>query len=89
MDEKEVRLTGCFLAVFPEISAREITKASSNSVQNWDSMASVALLTEVEEEFGIIIEGDDLARFNSFKGFLSYLQETENERQVDGASDAV
>ena len=87
MDEKKVRLTGCFLAVFPEISAREITKASSNSVQNWDSMASVALLTEVEEEFGIIIEGDDLARFNSFEGFLNYLHETENDGQVSGDRD--
>lgn len=66
MDEHQMRLTRCFLAVFPELSANEIVKAASTSVQNWDSVAGVALLAEVEEEFGINIEVDDLARFNSF-----------------------
>jgi acyl carrier protein len=78
MDDNQVRLAGCFLEVFPELSSDKIAEASSISVQNWDSVAGVTLLAAVEEEFGIIIEDDDLARFNSFKGFLSYLQEIEN-----------
>jgi acyl carrier protein len=88
MDEKQMRLAGCFLAVFPELSSDRIMEASSISVQNWDSVAGVTLLTVVEEEFGIIIEDDDFARFNSFKGFLNYLQETENGGNISDDRDA-
>jgi acyl carrier protein len=87
MDDKQVRLAGCFLAVFPELSSDGITEASSVSVQNWDSVAGVTLLAVVEEEFGIIIEDDDLSKFNSYEGFLSYLQETGNGKRVSGDSD--
>jgi acyl carrier protein len=88
MDERKMRLMGCFLTVFPELSIEEITKATSVSVETWDSVAGVTLLAEVEDEFGISIEVDDLARFSSFNGFLSYLREEENLRQVTGDSDA-
>jgi acyl carrier protein len=75
MDEKEMRLGGCFLAVFPELSTAEITKARSTSVQGWDSVATVTLIAVVEEEFGISIEVDDPSKFDSFKEILSYLHE--------------
>jgi acyl carrier protein len=88
MDEKQMRLAGCFSAVFPELSTDEITEASSISVQNWDSVAGVTLLAVVEEEFGIIIEDDDFAKFNSFRGFLNYLQERENGGHVSGVRNA-
>jgi acyl carrier protein len=87
MDENQVRLAGCFLEVFPELSFDRITEASSMSVQNWDSVAGVTLLSAVEEEFGITIEDDDLAKFNSFKGFLNYLQQTTSDERVSGDSD--
>jgi acyl carrier protein len=87
MDKRQVRLAGCFLAVFPELSLDRITEASSMSVQNWDSVAGVTLLSVVEEEFGITIEDDDLARFSSFDGFLDYLQQTEDGKLVSGGSD--
>jgi|SRR5579863_6136758 len=75
MDEKEKRLADCFLAVFPELTGDVITKASPTSVQNWDSVATVTLLAVVEEEFGINIHVEELTRFNSFQGILSFLQE--------------
>jgi acyl carrier protein len=78
MDDKQIRLAGCFLAVFPELSTDRITESSSISVKNWDSVAGVTLLAVVEEEFGITIEANDLARFNSFNGFLKYLEEIES-----------
>jgi acyl carrier protein len=77
MDEKELRLAECFLAVFPGINTDEIAKACSTSVQGWDSVANVTLLAVVEEEFGVNLEGEDLARFDSFSGILSYLRDAE------------
>jgi acyl carrier protein len=89
MDDRQMRLAECFLAVFPELNTDEITEANSDSVQNWDSVAGVALLAAVEEEFGISIEVDDLTRFNSFKGFVDYLKEVEGEGRTAPESYAV
>ena len=81
MDDKEMRLVECFLAVFPELTTDEITNACSTSVPGWDSAAVVTLLAVIEEAFGISIEVDDPARFDSFTGILGYLREAENDRQ--------
>jgi acyl carrier protein len=75
MDELQTRLANCFCAVFPELSSEEIIYASSATVQNWDSVAVVTLLTVIEEEFGISIDEDDPAKFDSFQRILGYLQE--------------
>ena len=81
MDEQQRRLANCFCAVFPELSSEEIIHASSATVQSWDSVAVVTLLTVIEEEFGISIEEDDPAKFDSFPRILSYLQEAERKSQ--------
>jgi len=75
MDEIRTRLANCFAAVFPELSDQEIIHASSTTVPGWDSVTGVTLLTVVEEEFGISIEEDDPARFDSFDRILVYLQD--------------
>ncbi len=77
MDEQQARLANCFLAVFPDLSADEISSATSATVPSWDSVAGVTLLAVVEEEFGIALETDDLSRFDSFQDFLTYLRQTE------------
>jgi acyl carrier protein len=89
MDERQVRLVGCFLAIFPELRIDEITKATSTSVETWDSVAGVALLAAVEEEFGISIEVENLAMFNSYDGFLTYLQEVESRGPISIDREAV
>jgi acyl carrier protein len=75
MDEMERRLAACFSAVLPELAPEQISQASSISVESWDSVATVTLLAVVEEEFGISIDVEDPARFDSFKNILAYLQE--------------
>jgi acyl carrier protein len=77
MDEQQTRLANCFMAVFPELSTDEICAATSVTVHGWDSVAGVTLMAVVEEEFGITLEIDDLAQFDSFNGFLGYIRETE------------
>ena len=84
MDEQQRRLANCFCAVFPELSSEEIFHASSATVPSWDSVAEVTLLTVIEEEFGISIEEDDPAKFDSFQRILSYLQEADKKSQSPG-----
>lgn len=75
MDEQQRRLANCFSIVFPELSPDEIMQASSSTVHGWDSVAIVTLLAVIEEEFGISVEEDDPAKFDSFQRILTYLQD--------------
>lgn len=77
MDKQEMRLAQCFSEVFPELTPDEISQASPASVQSWDSVSTITLLTVVEEEFGVSVDAEDVIKFNSFKGILSYLQAAE------------
>lgn len=77
MDELQQRLTTCFCAVFPELSEEQVIHASSATVPSWDSVAVVTLLTVIEEEFGITIDEEDPARFDSFDRILCYLKQSE------------
>jgi acyl carrier protein len=74
MDEQRKRLANCFGAVFPELSNDEILEASSKTVASWDSVAVVTLLAVIEEEFGISIDEENPAEFDSFQRILSYLE---------------
>jgi acyl carrier protein len=66
MPELEDRLANCFSVVFPELNANEIKRASTASVATWDSLATVTLISVIEEEFEISLPPDDLEYLVSF-----------------------
>ncbi|HVS37559.1 MAG TPA: acyl carrier protein [Gemmataceae bacterium] len=74
MDNFRDRLSSCFSTVFPDLSAEEIPLASMASVGKWDSLATITLLTVIEEEFDLQIPPDDLEQFASFDLILDYLE---------------
>jgi len=74
MDDVRTRLTRCFLGVFPDLTPEQAAHASPETVAAWDSVASVTLLTLLEEEFGVSIDVEDLAQFTSFENLQTYLQ---------------
>jgi acyl carrier protein len=84
MDQIEKRLTECFFSVLPDLTPEEVSGASPASVAGWDSVATVTLITAVEEEFGISIEIEDPAQFNSFQGALSYLRNRDRRKSTTG-----
>ena len=73
MDNLRERLLSCFSAVFPDLSPDEIPFASMASVGKWDSLATITLLTVIEEEFNLQIPPEDLEQFASFDLILDYL----------------
>jgi acyl carrier protein len=75
MNDAPIRLVKCFAAVFPELKAEDIPRASSTSVASWDSLASATLVAVVEEEFQIQIEAEPLEHLQSFSALLEYLTE--------------
>lgn len=74
MTDIRSRLIQCFSAVFPELNEEQIQHASLETIETWDSFASVTLLAVVQEEFGVQIEDADLMQLTSFARMLAYLQ---------------
>lgn len=66
MFQTEKRLLGCFEAVFPDLPLDDIPAAAAASMPEWDSLATVTLMSLIEEEFAVSISTDDLVMFLSF-----------------------
>lgn len=73
MDETRARLLRCFAAVFPGLSETQLAEAALGTLEAWDSVATITLLSLVEEEFGVSFEPEDLARQTSFARILDDL----------------
>jgi acyl carrier protein len=75
MDNLRQRLISCFCTVFPDLSPEEVPLAAMTSVGTWDSLATITLVTVIEEEFDLQIPPDDLEQLVSFELILDYLQQ--------------
>ena len=73
MDETRTKLTECFQIVFPDLNAKDIPKATQETVAAWDSVAAITLVSVIEEQFGIEMDLDDLAELDSFEKVCAYL----------------
>ena len=73
MSDSQQRLIRCFEAVFPELSARYLARASASSVAAWDSVATVTLAATVEEAFGIQLQAEEIEKMDSFQSYLNLL----------------
>ena len=74
MDNLEHRLVRCFSSVFPELNEDQIRNASIDSVPDWHSLASVTLISVVQEEFGVQVGLMDLPNLVSFSAVQNYVQ---------------
>lgn len=74
MDNLEHRLVRCFSSVFPDLNENEIRNASVDSVPGWHSLASVTLISVVQEEFGVQVGLTDLPNLVSFSAVHEYVQ---------------
>ena len=50
-----------------EVDTETSKKLSYQSIKNWDSIGHMALMTEVEEAFDIMLDTDDIINFSSFE----------------------
>lgn len=70
MNDIEPRLVGCFEAVFPDLDRSQITSATPETVEGWDSVSTITLLSLIEEEFDASLLGEDPEKFSSFARLL-------------------
>jgi acyl carrier protein len=73
------RLEKCFSLALPGLPKEAISRAAMNSVAQWDSLATVNILSLIEEEFGIQVPDSDLENFRSFEQILQYLTSRQAE----------
>ncbi|MFI4941991.1 MAG: acyl carrier protein [Burkholderiales bacterium] len=74
MSDVRERLTGCFVAVFPSLSAEQAATASNETLDTWDSLATVTLVNVIEEEFHLQIDPEDFSEILSFAGAEALVQ---------------
>ena len=73
MNDVQRRLTRCFAAVFPNLPESQITSATLDTVEGWDSVAAATLVTTIEEEFGIEFDVDAVGNLTSYQAISDYL----------------
>ena len=61
-------------AVFPHLGPEEVPLATTSSVGEWDSLATLNLIAVIQEEFGVEIEPEDFENFVSFELVLDLLE---------------
>lgn len=74
MDDVSLRLAKCFQVVFPGLPESKIAAASQQTVESWDSIATITLGNVVEEEFGVEMDFDSLPELNSFERMLGWVR---------------
>lgn len=74
MGERTARLTSCFRTVFPRLPEAHIPAASTETLAEWDSIASVRLMALIEETFQIQLDLEALDQLASFAALRAYLE---------------
>ncbi|MDP9117170.1 MAG: acyl carrier protein [Actinomycetota bacterium] len=68
MTDATDRLTECFKMVFPQVPVTEIPDLKVDG-DVWDSLATVSLITVVEDEFEVRFDDDKIEGLTSFAAF--------------------
>lgn len=68
------RLEKCFRAVFPAVDPAQIASADSSTVEGWDSLAHITLLTVINEEFGVDVDFEEFEGATSFAAILERVE---------------
>ena len=74
MDDVASLLVKCFQGVFPGLDSSTILGLSQATYAPWDSLASVALVRVIEEQFGIQLDLFDLEQLDSFVAMEAYIR---------------
>ena len=80
MNDLQDRLNRCFAAVFPNLPEWQITAATLDTVEGWDSVAAATLITTIEEEFGLEFDVEAIGSLTSYQTIATELEKTTNQQ---------
>ena len=82
MDGQDVqldeRVTECFKAVFPDLSDEQIHLLERSEQSGWDSLATISLISVLEEEFACHLEDSDVEHLDDFAAARAAVQRALN-----------
>jgi acyl carrier protein len=70
----EATLADIFRAVFNLGPGTDVAGLTQEGRSDWDSLATVTLMTALESEFGIAVDPEDALDFTSFEAVLAYVR---------------
>ena len=73
LSDIENRLASSFEAVFPGLSPEQARSADQDSLDEWDSVATISLVNVIEEEFGIDLDFEEAVELTSFRAIADHL----------------
>jgi acyl carrier protein len=73
MHDLDERLIDCFQAVLPDVPRNDVRTVSMNSAPGWDSVATITLISLIEESFGVETRAEDIEQLTSFQTIREYL----------------
>lgn len=65
-DDVARRLEVIFARLFPFLEGRDIRRAAVGTVRDWDAIATLSLIVEAEDEFGLAIGFDAAEDIETF-----------------------
>jgi acyl carrier protein len=68
------RLRRIFTSVFPDLDADAAPEATMANVKGWDSMATLALFMQCEEDLGLKIGYDRIAETKSYADLYALIE---------------
>lgn len=77
MTELDRRLVRCFSSVFRNLTEEEIRSLDFDRLDDMDSLAGVTLVALIGQEFGVMLEVEELLALRTF----DVIQRTLNEQQ--------
>lgn len=66
MSENEFKLRRAFSVGLEIDEARVVDELAYNSIEEWDSVAHMQLVAEIEDTFDIMLETDDIIDMSSY-----------------------
>jgi acyl carrier protein len=72
-DAQRQKLVACFTQVFEGLSPAEAPAASVENRADWDSMKTLILVSEIEQNLGVSLDYSTFLELTSFRAFCDRL----------------
>ena len=75
----EEKIKEVFVKIFPEITNDYDINREQSDYENWDSFTHVNLISEIEDQFDIQLETDEIISISSAKTALELITKKKND----------
>jgi len=75
----EDKIKQIFIKIFPEIVDDFDLNREQEDYENWDSFAHVNLVSEIEDQFNVELETDEIISISSAKSALELIKKKNND----------